>query len=1331
MALKVGELFASFNVDSSGATGAISSIMSSCDALGTKFQATGAAMTAAITLPLAKLAKSMFQKGTDFEAQMSKVFAVSGLTDATEEGASAMTALTEKARELGSTTVWTATEAGEALVYMGMAGWETEAMLAGLTPIMNLASAAGADLGTTSDIVTDAMTAFGLTLTKARKESGDLAEYIDGIDAAMESGDWSAFAADLGEGSDAMSVFNDYVQHFTDVLSAAAVNSNTNVTMLGESFKYIAPVAGALGYSIDDAAVALGLMANNGIKASMAGTSLRNIITRMAKPTDEIAAAMEAMGLSMYNADGTTKSLADQMSDWRAAAAAHKDEAAAMAKAVKELDDQLAAGSITSEEYDAGIAAATEGAGDFLKNVTALAGLRGMSGLLAIMNTSDEEFAKLTEAINGADGTTSKMAETMLDNVQGSITLMNSAFEGLSTTLFDNVKEPIRQIIDTITELLQKFQGLDTETQNLILKIGGIAAAAGPALALAGTALKILPTLTSIVGALASPLGIALGALGLIFAAGKDEDDHIGEWLEGLQEKIDSIDWDAISEKLSGFFGDLADTMTTGLSKVAGWGESLLNTISDKLKEIDWDKATIDFTGFVAALLKGIGNALEHIGAAAPAILSGAVNLAEGILSAINAGLTSGNINDGILSLVQSIGNALRSIINGSGTNIITAATDLGGAIIDTLINAIVQVGDLGTRLVQTISTFLADIDWGKLTVDISGFASMLLNGITNALKAAANGAASIVGAISDLLGNIQWGEVEIDLSVMGESIISGIVAALKSVVNAGTTIMDAIVGLLKNINWAGMASTLASLAEDLIRNLLSGAANLTVDASGLIAAIGKGIGAAASSIGSFLGNLAGSIVSSLINLIFDPKTYGDILKIGFYLGKGILTGLWNALEGLATGVWNAISGAFKSLFGLSDADMEEVYGEFTELYKNTNKETAEFVQEQAKSADTASAEGLSNLFEAYELALKHGGSDAEGAFDDYAEILTGEQRTLYELLSGKEMGIFGQYKRAANEDELGLILAGLTYAGKDVSAYLESAGEDVQQAYENFMDSSVYSPEEIFGYIKDDFYVDLAKMTSEGVETVAESLEGSAETISEATDLVIEADASLKEALEALGVDPNGDFSNGFASALENTGVTLQNAVQVLGADVVKAAAENMSTADGYSIGYNMVQGVIDGINAQAGAAAEAARAMAEAVLAAERDAMGIASPSKETMKDAGYFLQGFEKGLSSSLPGLTATVKGAAGGLLDAFALPNVGHAFRGLASEFADATTRTGSRGYWNGAESGMSTTNYNYSEPVNINTVNVRDNSDIDALAAEIAAAQRRSRHGYGS
>ena len=356
------------------------------------------------------------QVGMEFDSAMSQVAAISGAVGEDFD------ALRQKALEMGSTTKFSASESAEAMNYMAMAGWKTEDMLEGIEGIMSLAAASGESLGTTSDIVTDALTAFGMS--------------------AEESG------------------------RFADVLAAASANANTNVSMLGESFKYVAPVAGSLGYSVEDVSIALGLMANSGIKASTAGTSLRTLFTNMANPTSKMYAAMQTLGVSLTDDEGNMLSLMDLMTDLREGFGNLLMPVEEFEKQLATLDQALQEGKISEEDYAESMkmlmdAAYGEGA---LKAEAAsmLAGKQGMAGLLAVVNASEEDFNKLTEAIYNSNGAALEMSEIMQDNLAGDITIFKSALEGAQIAISDEVTPALRQFVQfgskAISELTQGFQ---------------------------------------------------------------------------------------------------------------------------------------------------------------------------------------------------------------------------------------------------------------------------------------------------------------------------------------------------------------------------------------------------------------------------------------------------------------------------------------------------------------------------------------------------------------------------------------------------------------------------------------------------------------------------------------------------------------------------------------------------------------------------------------------------------------------------------------------------------------------------------------------------------
>lgn len=324
----------------------------------------------------------------NFESMMSQVKAISGATG------QAFDDLTAKAQEMGATTKFTATESAEAFNYMAMAGWKPQQMIDGISGIMSLAAASGEDLGTTSDIVTDALTAFGLS------------------------------AGDSG--------------HFADVLAQASANANTNVSMLGESFKYVAPVAGAMNYSVEDTSLALGLMANASIKGSMAGTALKTSLANMAAPTDSMAAAMDKYGISLTDSEGNMKSLKGVMDNLRSSLGG-----------LSETEQTAAASTIFGKE--------------------------AMAGMLSIINASEEDYNKLSTAIGNSKDAAQDMADTMLDNLKGSFTLMQSAIEGTENAFGKRMSPYLRDIAGGITDMMPEItNGINTVMDVVDNKIAGV-----------------------------------------------------------------------------------------------------------------------------------------------------------------------------------------------------------------------------------------------------------------------------------------------------------------------------------------------------------------------------------------------------------------------------------------------------------------------------------------------------------------------------------------------------------------------------------------------------------------------------------------------------------------------------------------------------------------------------------------------------------------------------------------------------------------------------------------------------------------------------------------
>ncbi|WP_407643881.1 phage tail tape measure protein [Edaphobacillus lindanitolerans] len=377
----------------------------------------GAGLTAGLTVPLVGLAAAAIKTGMSFDDSMAQVAAVSGATGKDFER------LESIAREMGATTRYSASEAADGLLYMAMAGWKTDQMIAGLPPILNLATAAGEDLGVTSDIVTDALTGFGLQ------------------------------AQDAGK--------------FADVLAAASSNANTNVSLLGESFKYVAPVAGAMGYTAEDTAIALGLMANAGIKGSQAGTALRTMMTNLVKPTKEMKKSMDKLGISITDSKGELKPFSQVMDELR--------------EKFGKLDEAQQA------QYAATIF-----------------GKEAMAGALSVINASESDYDKLTEAIRNSEGATERMAVAMEATLGGTWRNITSALEELGIQIYKILLPYLQKASDGILKFLEWLTQLSPGVKVAAVAFAAFLAAIGPIVTIIGVLIVMAGSLIGNFGVLAT-----------------------------------------------------------------------------------------------------------------------------------------------------------------------------------------------------------------------------------------------------------------------------------------------------------------------------------------------------------------------------------------------------------------------------------------------------------------------------------------------------------------------------------------------------------------------------------------------------------------------------------------------------------------------------------------------------------------------------------------------------------------------------------------------------------------------------------------------------------
>lgn len=531
MSVEVGSAYATLRVKldewNQGLETAINSLQGygsrlqgSMDSVGKKLTSAGKNLTTKVTLPIVGIGTAAVKTSMDFEAAMSKVSSLSGATGEDFED------LRKKALEMGAQTMYSATESAEALQYMALAGWGTEDMLNGLEPILKLAGAAGMDLGRASDIVTDGLTAMGLTAQDAA--------------------------------------------HFADVLAVAMSKSNTDVDQLGEAFKYVAPLAGAMGYNIEDLSIALGLMANAGIKASQGGTSLRRVLQNLSNPTEKVAGAMEDLGISMFNPDGSAKSLYDLMVELR--------------ESMRDL----------SQEEQAMYA-------------STIAGSTGLSGLLAIVNASDKDFNNLTDAIYNANGAGMEMYDTMTNNLQGSVTELMSALESLMISMGDLLVPLIKDVVKMIQGWVEHLNSLDETQKQQIIQVALVVASIGPLITIIGklfttisTVVKFVQLLTANpVIVLVAAIAAAIGGLVVTIITNWDKTKSATEnvWngiklfvtnvVNGLLNFIENLFpgfKEAGAKLFTGFWNGLKSVWT----KITDWVSNGVKTLAELLNPKNW-----------------------------------------------------------------------------------------------------------------------------------------------------------------------------------------------------------------------------------------------------------------------------------------------------------------------------------------------------------------------------------------------------------------------------------------------------------------------------------------------------------------------------------------------------------------------------------------------------------------------------------------------------------------------------------------------------------------------------------------------------------------------
>lgn len=748
---------------------------------------------AAASTVLGGFGVSAVKSGMEFDATMSQVSAISGATGQDFQD------LRDKALEMGAKTKFSASEAAEAMTYMGMAGWKAGDMISGIEGIMNLAAASGEDLATTSDIVTDALTAFGLQ------------------------------AGDSG--------------HFADVLAVASSNANTNVGLMGETFKYVAPVAGALGYSVDDTALAIGLMANSGIKATQAGTALRSIFTRLSTDAGASSQSLgalgvltEKLGVEFYNlADGSARDLKDIINESRVAWAGLSEE-------------------------------------EQISYAKTIAGQEAMSGWLALMNAAPEDVEKLTAALEDCNGAAQEMAATMVDNLQGDLTLLGSAFESLQIAISDSLTPTLREFAQfgsrAMANLLEGFQS------------GGTAG--------------LMDALTSVVTEAVNMLMEHAPAFAEVSV------QFISALGEGLIASAPNILTAA---------GEVITTLISGVS-------SFLNEYSTEMVEIGLNVIDLIASGFGDA----IDVVTAHIGEFIP-LIAEAFLLYHETLFTVGLDIL-GAIGQGIIENKDEI----QAIASETITNMVTALSENapmiiegGLALLEALVGAIVEnlplIMGTGAQIVGELIAGISTASPGVQAIIATAVLPHILKivevvtsiggAITSVAGLAGNAINTVIGIGSKLMGGIK-----LLFALIANhpviAIVTGIIAIITLLWTHCEAFRDAVKGIMEAVGGFFQG------AWETVQGIWSAAVEFF---SGVV----DGIKSAFDGIGEFLGELftiAWELITATWDLAVDFfTTIADGIRAVFEVVTEFLGSAFSAAWDVVSGAWEAATDFFGGIF--------------------------------------------------------------------------------------------------------------------------------------------------------------------------------------------------------------------------------------------------------------------------------------------------------------------------------------------------------------------------------------------------------------------------------
>lgn len=696
-----------------------STIVGHLQSAGKNLETVGSTLTKTVTAPIIGLGGLVVKTSSTFESAMSRVQAVSGASGGE------LQKLSKKAQELGATTAWSASEVADGMTEMAKAGWSASDIVDGMAGVLNSASASGEDLAQVSTIVADAITGFGL---KAKDAS-----------------------------------------RVADLLTQSANAGTIDITDLGESFKYISPIAKTMGFSIEDVTTAISAMSMSGIKGSQAGTALRTMLARMVKPTDDVKSAMDELGIKLTNSDGSFKSLNTIVSEMRGSFSGMTDE---------------------QKTYYA----------------TVLAGQEGMSGLLSLLSLSQGEYDKLADSMNNCKGVAEDTAKTMLDNFGGQLTILKSSLEGVAIQ-FGEVLLPIfKNFVDWVQKVVLKLQSMTKEQKEQIVRWALLIGAVGPII-------KIFGMLSSTIGKLMS----AFETTKKVISAVRKDFKLLQLGITHIQEgfALSKAGFSGLGKEasvLGSFLGGLSAPMIASAAAVGVlvtafmtlWktNEQFRNNMTATFKEI-----TANFSAFFSGISErfgALGVSLESIVNVIKSVWLGFCNLLAPIFESAFSQVST--VINTVLNVILGIVDVFIGVFTGNWTQAWNGVKEIFSSVWEGIKASFSNVGSLlggvANSILSWFGTSLSGI-WSSITGFFTNMGSSIVNAVSsfavNVVNKGKEMAVNFINAVVTFFTNLPY-KIGYFLGYTLTTIAAWTVSMVNSAREMGTNFINAVVTFFRNL---------------------------------------------------------------------------------------------------------------------------------------------------------------------------------------------------------------------------------------------------------------------------------------------------------------------------------------------------------------------------------------------------------------------------------------------------------------------------------------------------------------------------------------------------